>query len=774
MKRTTLRIFYPVVALSILMTVAATNAPLRLPIFQNDQATASGMGHAAPTNPIMFVTQVPIPADFTTIGSTFGNHRATFGSVGRGGDLWIRYPDGTLRNLTAEAGYKNSGFLEGPDEGLAVREPSIHWNGSKAIFSMVIGTSERYDHGNYRWQLYEIEGFGQSDPPSALTITKVPNQPTAYNNVSPLYRTDGRLIFTSDRPRNGAAHLYPQLDEYEEAPTVSGLWSMDPTVAGGDLKLLDHAPSGDFTPIIDSFGRVIFTRWDHLQRDQQADADAMDGANYGTFNYASEGAGATALLNNRSEVFPEPRGDRADLLAGTNLLGHTFNHFFPWQVNEDGTELEILNHVGRHELITGGYLGYTFTNDPNLTYFADPAGHSNPNRIVQSDGGLFQMKEDPTTPGLYFATNAREFGSHAAGQLVTLSGAPTLNGDQMAVTYLTHPDTLNTTTSPGPNHSGLYRNPLPLANGELVAVHTAETRRDENEGSVTNPVSRYDFRLKLLTEIVTSDGPYWVPAQLLTSGLTKTVSYWNPDYLVEYNGVTLWELDPVEVRARPIPTPTLPSLPGPEQQIFTEEGVNPATLRTYLEQNDLALVVSRNVTTRDDLDRQQPFNLKIAGSNTQTLGTSGKIYEVAYLQFFQGDLIRGVDYGNSAGRRVLAQAMHEATVDNPPASCTAPRGSVLLAADGSMAAFVPARRAMSWQLTDSTGTGIVRERFWLTFQPGEMRVCASCHGLNDLHQGGGSEPTNPPEALRTLLRYWQDNQTVNLDCQQVYLPTIVK
>ena len=28
-----------------------------------------------------------------------------------------------------------------------------------------------------------------------------------------------------------------------------------------------------FTPIVDSYGRILFTRWDHLQRDQQADGD---------------------------------------------------------------------------------------------------------------------------------------------------------------------------------------------------------------------------------------------------------------------------------------------------------------------------------------------------------------------------------------------------------------------------------------------------------------------------------------------------------------------
>src|SRR5450432_411007 len=60
-------------------------------------------------NPILFVTQVPIPADFATIASTFGNHRSEMISAGRGGDLVIRYPDGSMRFLTQEAGYGNSG-----------------------------------------------------------------------------------------------------------------------------------------------------------------------------------------------------------------------------------------------------------------------------------------------------------------------------------------------------------------------------------------------------------------------------------------------------------------------------------------------------------------------------------------------------------------------------------------------------------------------------------------------------------------------------------------
>ena len=59
-----------------------------------------------------------------------------------------------------------------------------------------------------------------------------------------------------------------------------------------------------------------------------------------------------------------------------------------------------------------------------------------------------------------------------------------------------------------------------------------------------------------------------------------------------------------------------------------------------------------------------------------------------------------------------------------------------------------------WQVTDPTGTPVVRERVWVTFQPGEVRVCASCHGVNQADQIGRPAPTHKPEALRALLRHW--------------------
>lgn len=706
-------------------------------------AAAQGRAAEVLPYPILFVTQTPNPSDFTTVTALFGNHRGSIDSAPRGGALWIRYEDGTLRNLTAAAGYGLATLQH--TNGIAVREPSVYWDGKKAVFSMVVGApKQRYDYQTYYWQLYEITNFASNQIP---VITKISNQPTNYNNVSPIYGTDDRIIFTTDRPRDGQRHLYPQIDEYEEAPVVSGIWSLNP--ATGDLFLLNHTPSGAFSPSVDSFGRVIFSRWDHLQRDQQADTDTEEGtASYGTFNYTSESANAQVQFNNRAEIFPETR----DKVTGSITNGHTFNQFFPWQIHEDGTEEETINHVGRHEL-GGSYRSAAVDNDPNISelyYFGNK-----PNTNTMEN--FLQLRESPTQAGLIYGIDAPEFSTHAAGQILALEGAPSINPDLMKLFYITHPDTSSYTDTPTTNHTGLYRNPLPLSDGRLVAAHTAETRNDHNEGTDSAPKSRYDFRLKLLKKV----GNYFQPDVTLTPGISVNLTWWQPDYLMTFTG-NMWELDPVEVRPRTRPAKLTTPLPAPEQQIFSEEGVDVAAFKSYLRQRDLALLVSRNVTGRDKGDFQQPFNLRVPGG-TQTIGKSGKIYDIQYLQLFQADLIRGTGMRQAnatpnPGRRVLAQELHDPLADNAPTgNPLSPNASVKIAADGSVAAIVPAHRAVTWQTTAPTGQPVVRERYWISFQPGEVRSCANCHGVNRFNQANQPASTNPPEALRQLLRYWKTN-----------------
>lgn len=708
-------------------------------------ALAPGFARAqvGTSNPILFVTQNPV-GGFTTATSVFGNHRGSIDAAPRGGDLVIRYGDGSLRFLTAEAGYGDASSQGA--SAIAVREPAVHWDATKALFSMVVGGPElQYQRSAYFWQIYEVTGLGVGEN---AVIRKVANQPTNANNVSPIYATDGRILFVSDRPASGAAHHYPQLDEYESTPIVTGIYSLDESA--GVLELLENAPSGVTSLSLDSFGRVIFTKWDHLQRDQQGDTVGA-AATYEAFTYASEAEDAattTAIVG--AEVFPEPRrGDTPDYEP--HLEPHSFNHFFPWEINEDGTAEETLNHVGRHEL-GGSFTEGSFTADPNLTYYVSPSLHAN-DFYLNGSAGLFHLREDPTSPGDFLTTYAPEFATASGGVLLRINGAPGENPDEMVLEPVTPSDEEATV----PDDTGYFRNPLPLSDGALVAVHTAATRTVTNEGSAASPDWNYEYRL---TNLV-ADGDRFVADQVLTSGISKNLSWWTPDVRATFSG-NLWELDPVEVVVRSVPTPRVSTLPSVEAAVFAQEEVSVAEFRDYLRSNELALIVGRDVTQRERSDRQQPFNLSVPGG-VSSVSDPGTVYDISHLQIFQADALRG--YGDptdpAPGRRLLARPMHGAGVSQ---SLGAPLGGVRLGLDGSFAAIVPARRALTWQLTDPSGEGVVRERNWISFQAGEIRVCASCHGINTASQTGEGEPENEPQALRDLLVAWKNGDTGGESC----------
>ncbi|MEO6688511.1 MAG: hypothetical protein ABIS07_11720, partial [Dokdonella sp.] len=455
--------------------------------------------------PILFVTQFPIPDDFTAVASVFGNHRGSAELAGRGGDLYIRYSDGSLRNLTEAAGFGNAG-QQGANS-IAVRDPAVSWDGSKAIFSMAVGAPTQQGHpvASY-FQLYEVTGLGQGQTAS---IVKVAHQPVNRNNVNPAYLSDNSILFASDNPRNGAEHLYPQLDEYEEAPTVTGLWHLQP--ASGRLDLLQYGVSGSFNPIVDSFGRIVFTRWDHLQRDQQNHYPDND---RGIFNYNGEGPASTPTAD-RSEIFPEP----IEAVAGSHVNGMTINQFFAWTINQDGTTEETLNHVGRHEL--QAYFTRSFTDDPALTNFDAPGGRT----VLEN---MLQIREDPTTPGRYVGISAPEFYTQASGQIVRIDAAPSINPAAMTATYLNPFDNrFFYNGAPPADFTGHFRNPLPLSDGRMIAAHTTESRQAGNDGTSTQPNSRYKFRLKRLAA---GAGGYLEAVENLTpgTGISKSVSYFDP------------------------------------------------------------------------------------------------------------------------------------------------------------------------------------------------------------------------------------------------------
>ena len=748
-------------------------------------------------HPLLFVTQVPTSFDNVnaTISSAFANHLPTTLAAPRGGDLMLLSTTGTLRYLTQEAGYGSNGggtLLTG-NQAIAVRDPAVSWDASKAIFSMVVGAPASVGGAEtYTWQLFEVTNLTQVLAGQPPIIQPVANQPPApFNNIEPNYLSDGSIVFVSDRPRNGSAALYPIYDEYRAQPANSGLWRLDPL--GGSLSLLENTPSGSFAPFVDSFGRLVFTRWDHLNQDLMNDPASAPGLPIAPVDYVSENANSTTGVP-ALDLYPEP----IHSVAGSNLKGFEINQLFPWTTNQDGSNEEILNHLGRHEFKQS--FSASFTNDANVIDFT-PGTRTNTKPI----DNLFQIREDPTTPGRYVGIDGGEFFEHHAGQIVAVNaaqqGPPTLlNPNAVTVTYLTDRQT-STPFFSGPSYPyniGHFRDPLPMTDGSLIASFA---NTPGGEGTTTPaaqqlplPPSTYAFRLYALTAVSQNNATEYVPAAsaLVSSGISKSGIKYNyasnlsafPSGTVNYSGA-LWELQPVEIVARTPPPSTVqaPLAGTPEQDVFDSynaahpsDGVTVAQMQQFLQQQDLALVVIRNATSRDRADQQQPYNLTVPGGSATTISDVGAyadppLYCIDRMQFFEADQVRGFTTKDPVpvtlpGRRPLARPLNDAAAlrNNMPGDIAA-AGSQFIAADGSVALFVPANRPMVWQsLAPATACGtsanpvntvVVRERYWIEFQRGEIRACNSCHGVNQTNQAGQPTPVNPPQALADLLAWWK-------------------
>jgi len=669
----------------------------------------------------MFVTQVPVRETVNTVTAIGGSHLPTTTAAPRGGDLMIRYPDGALKNVTRSAGYGEAGSSQGTNS-IAVRDPHIHWSGQRAVFSMVVGIG-----ASARWQMYEVAGLGKFDTP---VITKVLNQPAGYNNVQPCYTSADNIIFVSDRPRDGSAHLYPAIDEKGQGGSNTGLWQLNPATAG--LTLMEHSPSGSFDPFVDSYGRVVFSRWDHLQRDELTAA----GNAAGGFDFASEAPGATGTAGVWSDVYPDP------LPTTENPLGLKFDQFLPWTLNQDGTALLTINHLGRHEMT----LGFNRSRpDSNLENFTPPAGAARASSFLQ-------ICENPAAAGSYLSTDGI-FTAVSAGKVLTFAAPPTRSpatGAGLAVVV----------------NSGLGRDPSVLSDGRLMASFSASG--PIGDGSYGSPppgsfpatfLPHPALPFKIKTAPLTPGTTVIFGTASLNPDTTRSVTNVVSGQTQTFGGI-LWELQPVEVRSAPRPPSSTTPMERPEIEAFSRAGVSPAALRDWMKSNDLALLSTRNVTTRDGADKQQPTSLKVEGGVETIAPGGGPVYTVAGVQFFQADYVRG--YGMSPtdsipdpGSRVTARIMHDDKNANP-LTAGGP-GHVDVSQDGSMAAFVPSRRALSWQLAGSNGDAIVRERYWLSFQSGEIRSCTSCHGVNATDQAGHTIATNAPQALATLLTSWKQS-----------------
>lgn len=725
-------------------------------------------------NPILFSLVVP-PYSSGSFGhqlETFGNHLTGITAAPRGGDLCLMNTDGTVRFLTQEAGFGVASSEIQAESGIAVRQPHVSSDGTKALFSMVIGGPTKAFDQSYRsnrWQIYEITNLAEVVSGMVPDIQKVANQPE-YNNISPIYGSDGQIIYTSDAPLFDMAHTYPQFDEYESSETNTGIFKLNRTT--GKIIHLTHSPSGDFDTQLAKDGRIISTRWEHLKRDQQASNHRAGNTQWQPVNYIDESANAEivngpAMKDGKPfadadgtpyEIFPEAfvhmeNGINVEPNRDINEPLHDFNEFLPWEITENGERHQTINHVGRHEF-GGVYQPGSKMDDPNLL---EGLGNHSANAFretVGSDAGIFQIKEDPRSghEGTFYGAWSREFGRFSSGRIFEFSLPIGANPQEMEITDWTHSD-IDNKADAGKGH---FRNPLMTMSGTMLASHAIE----DGLFNLTHP---YTFRIcKLVKNSADPTDTEHIPGSYLTgAGFSKQIVYWGDSTDPISRDVELSETGVVEIviKAPPVARPVF-EIEEVERSVLEEENINIDQLRNWMIDNNLALIAIRNATERDQGERQQPSNLRVPGG-VESLPYEGKVYDISHFQIFQADMVRGYGLRNFSGRRPIASPMHDSEQSPTLESFNlfandGPESSVKIGLDGSIAAFVPATRALTWQTVAPDGESVVRERQWLTFSPGEIRTCEGCHGINGKTQLGNDKPANKPQALRDLVKAWKN------------------
>ena len=131
-------------------------------------------------------------------------------------------------------------LLDDPEGG--VRDPRVHYDGGKLLFSFRKGGA-KYHH------LYEIN-------PDGTGLKQLTSGP--WDDLEPAYLPDGGIIFVSTRGRRFVPCYHTQ---------VSLLHRMD--ADGSDIRLLSANNVDDHRPAVLPDGRVIYTRWDYVDRAPQ-------------------------------------------------------------------------------------------------------------------------------------------------------------------------------------------------------------------------------------------------------------------------------------------------------------------------------------------------------------------------------------------------------------------------------------------------------------------------------------------------------------------------
>ena len=175
-----------------------------------------------------------------------GHYYANFGYSCIDPDYWIHGRDGgRLCKLNIRTG-ELTALVDDP--GGALRDPQVHYGGRKVLFSYRKG-------GTHNYNLYEIS----VDPSTSLRaggsgLRQITDGP--WDDVEPTYLPDGGIAFCSTRCKR-----------------YIGCWLAPSAILhrcdadGRSIRPLSSGAFTENTPAVLPDGRVLYTRWEYVNRD---------------------------------------------------------------------------------------------------------------------------------------------------------------------------------------------------------------------------------------------------------------------------------------------------------------------------------------------------------------------------------------------------------------------------------------------------------------------------------------------------------------------------
>lgn len=134
----------------------------------------------------------------------------------------------------------------------AVATPDLSFDGRTVVFAWTANREHRWAYEtNTCFHLFRINADGSD----LVQLTD-----GAWNDFDPCWLPDGRIAFVSER-RGGFIRCFAA---YLKVRNYT-LFSVE--ADGRDLRPLSYFETGEWSPNVDQDGRIVFTRWDYIDRE---------------------------------------------------------------------------------------------------------------------------------------------------------------------------------------------------------------------------------------------------------------------------------------------------------------------------------------------------------------------------------------------------------------------------------------------------------------------------------------------------------------------------